>query len=85
MDTSIILSVSSMIGAITFFYTWHKDSKTTSQEMAYMKARLSALENRMNKSDENIEKLLLSVNEIKVIITRIDTQVQELMKKTERE
>lgn len=79
MDTSLILSAGSVISAAAFFYAWHKDSKQTAKDMAQMEARIDSLETRMTRNDDNIDKLLESVQEIKVIITRIDTQVQQLM------
>jgi uncharacterized coiled-coil protein SlyX len=84
MEPNIVLSVGTILSLVGLFYMWHKDSKKQAEEMADLKARVGSLETRANKSEEVLQELLSSVQEIKVSLAKIDTKLtileQELNK-----
>ena len=84
MEPNIVLSVGTVLSLVGLFYMWHKDSKKQAEEMANLKARVGSLETRANKSEEVLQELLSSVQEIKVSLAKIDTKLtileQELNK-----
>jgi len=84
MEPNIVLSVGTVLSLVGLFYMWHKDSKKQAEEMAELKARVGSLETRANKSEEVLQELLSSVQEIKVSLAKIDTKLtileQELNK-----
>jgi len=84
MEPNIVLSVGTILSLVGLFYMWHKDSKKQAEEMAELKARVGSLETRANKSEEVLQELLSSVQEIKVSLAKIDTKLtileQELNK-----
>jgi uncharacterized coiled-coil protein SlyX len=84
MEPNIVLSVGTVLSLVGLFYMWHKDSKKQAEEMADLKARVGSLETRANKSEEVLQELLSSVQEIKVSLAKIDTKLtileQELNK-----
>jgi len=75
MEPNLVLSLGSMLTVIGLFYSWHKDSKQNAEEMADLKARVNSLENRAQRTDEVLQELLTSVQEIKVALARIDTKL----------
>lgn len=75
MEPNLVLSLGSMLTVVGLFYTWHKDSKQNAEEMADLKARVNSLENRAQRTDEVLQELLTSVQEIKVALARIDTKL----------
>tara|TARA_Y100000287_G_C14047241_1_gene269361 strand:+ start:377 stop:652 length:276 start_codon:yes stop_codon:yes gene_type:complete len=75
MEPNLVLSLGSMLTVIGLFYSWHKDSKQNAEEMADLKARVISLENRAQRTDEVLQELLTSVQEIKVALARIDTKL----------
>jgi uncharacterized coiled-coil protein SlyX len=84
MEPNVVLSVGTILSLVGLFYMWHKDSKKQAEEMADLKARVGSLETRANKSEEVLQELLTSVQEIKVSLAKIDTKLtileQELNK-----
>ena len=75
MEPNLVLSLGSMLTVIGLFYSWHKDSKQNAEEMADLKARVISLENRAQRTDEVLQELLTSVQEIKVALARIYTKL----------
>ena len=75
MEPNLVLSLGSMLTVIGLFYSWHKDSKQNAEEMADLKARVNSLESRAQRTDEVLQELLTSVQEIKVALARIDTKL----------
>ena len=78
MEPNIILSVGTVLSVFGLFYTWHKDSKKTAEEMADLKARVNSLESRAKQTDAVLQELLSSVQEIKVCLAKIDTKLSIL-------
>jgi hypothetical protein len=75
MEPNIVLSIGTVLSLVGLFYMWHKDSKKQAEEMADLKARVGSLETRANKSEEVLQELLLSVQEIKVSLAKIDMKL----------
>jgi hypothetical protein len=78
MEPNIILSVGTVLSVFGLFYTWHKDSKKTAEEMADLKARVKSLESIAKQTDVVLQTLLSSVQEIKVCLAKIDTKLSIL-------
>lgn len=77
MEPNLIISLGSLIGLLSVFYTWHKDSKKNSEQMADLKARVNYLEQKAINTDNTLQELLTSVQEIKVAIAKIDTKISQ--------
>ena len=75
MEPNVVLSIGTVLSVLGLFYSWHKDSKKNAEEMADLKARVSSLEKRANKTDDVLQELLSSVQEIKVCLAKIDTKL----------
>lgn len=80
MEPNIILSAGTILAVFTLFYTWHKDSKQSAQEMADLKARVNTLETKAKQTDLVLQELLTSVQEIKVALAKIDTKLSQVEK-----
>ena len=77
MEPNLIISLGSLLGLISIFYTWHKDSKKNTEQMADLKARVNYLEQKAINTDNTLQELLTSVQEIKVAIAKIDTKISQ--------
>ena len=77
MEPNLIISLGSLLGLISIFYTWHKDSKKNTEQMADLKARVNYLEQKAINTDNTLHELLTSVQEIKVAIAKIDTKISQ--------
>jgi hypothetical protein len=75
MEPNVVLSIGTVLSVFGLFYTWHKDSKKNAEEMVDLKARVNSLESRAKKTDEVLQELLTSVQEIKVALAKIDTKL----------
>lgn len=78
--TNLVLSTGTILTVIGLFYTWHKDSKQTAQEMANLKARVGTLEEKARQTEVVLQELLSSVQEIKVALAKIDTKLTQVEK-----
>jgi chromosome segregation ATPase len=77
MEPNLIISLGSLIGLLSVFYTWHKDSRKNSEQMADLKARVNFLEQKAINTDNTLQELLTSIQEIKVAIAKIDTKISQ--------
>ncbi len=77
MEPNLIISLGSLIGLLSLFYTWHKDSKKNTEQMADLRARVNYLEQKAINTDNTLQELLTSVQEIKVAIAKIDTKISQ--------
>ena len=75
METNVLISMGSLLSVVGLFYTWHKDSRQSAEEMASLKARVSNLESKAKQTDAVLQELLTSVQEIKVTLAKIDTKL----------
>jgi uncharacterized coiled-coil protein SlyX len=75
MEPNLILSVGTVLSVMGLFYSWHKDSKKSAEEMADLKARVNSLESRAKQTEVVLQELLSSVQEIKVCLAKIDTKL----------
>lgn len=80
MEPNILLSAGTILTVFGLFYTWHKDSKQSAQEMADLKARVNTLETKAKQTDLVLQELLTSVQEIKVALAKIDTKLSQVEK-----
>jgi len=80
MEVSAIVSLGSILSMLGLFYTWHKDSKKNAEEMADLKARVGTLETKARQTDQVLQELLTSVQEIKVALAKIDTKLSQVEK-----
>jgi septal ring factor EnvC (AmiA/AmiB activator) len=78
--TNLVLSAGTILTVIGLFYSWHKDSKQTAEEMADLKARVNTLEDKAKQTEAVLQELLSSVQEIKVALAKIDTKITQVEK-----
>ena len=78
MEPNLIFSIGSFLGFISMFYTWHKDSKSSTAKMARLSVRVENLEAKAAQTDVVLQELLSSVQEIKVALAKIDTKLSGL-------
>ncbi len=78
MEANLVLSVGTILSVIGLFYSWHKDSKSSAQEVAKLTARVDSLEARAKQSDAVMQELLNATQDIKVALARIDTKLTSL-------
>tara|TARA_E500000331_G_C17266047_1_gene717209 strand:+ start:4222 stop:4488 length:267 start_codon:yes stop_codon:yes gene_type:complete len=78
MEANLVLSVGTILSVVGLFYSWHKDSKSSAQEVAKLTARVDSLEARAKQSDAVMQELLNATQDIKVALARIDTKLTSL-------
>jgi DNA repair ATPase RecN len=77
MDTQIALSVGTLVACISFFYTFHKDSKEVAKQLQKLETEVDQL--KEHKSD--INELKQEINMIKQTLTRVDTNISHILEK----
>ena len=80
MEPNVIISAGTILAIFGLFYTWHRDSRQSAQEMADLKARVNTLETKAKQTDLVLQELLSSVQEIKVALAKIDTKLSQVEK-----
>lgn len=75
MEPNLVLSIGSAIALFSMFYTMHKDSKKNTEIITDLKARVKSLEEKQEVTETALNKLLDSVQEIKVALAKIDTKL----------
>lgn len=75
MQPNLVLSIGTILSVLGLFYTLHKDSKKNAEEMANLKARVKSLEEKSKHTDVVLQELLSSVQEIKIVLAKIDTKL----------
>lgn len=80
MEPNLVLSIGTILSVIGLFYSWHKDSKSSAQEVAKLTARVDSLEARAKQTDAVLQELLSATQEIKIALARIDTKLSALEK-----
>jgi uncharacterized coiled-coil protein SlyX len=80
MQPNLVLSIGTVLSVLGLFYTWHKDSKQNAEEMANLKARVHSLEEKAKITEGVLQELLISVQEIKVTLAKIDTKMTMIEK-----
>jgi septal ring factor EnvC (AmiA/AmiB activator) len=84
MEPNLVMSIGSILGVLTMFYTLHKDSKKSSEEMADLKARVKHLETTQNKTDETLQSLLHAVNNINIRLAKFEEKIDKIDKSLSR-
>jgi len=79
MEANLVLSLSSMIGLLGLFLTWHKDQKQTSSEISVLKNKVENLEEKLKSQDESLVKVQETLMKMDLKLTRIDTQLSLLL------
>ena len=85
MEPNLILSIGTILSVLGLFYTWHKDSKHSAQEVAKLTTRVDSLEARAKQTDAVLQELLRATQDIKVALARIDTKLTGMEKDRNRE
>ena len=80
MEPNVIISAGTILAIFGLFYSWHRDSRQSAQEMADLKARVNTLETKAKQTDLVLQELLSSVQEIKVALAKIDTKLSQVEK-----
>ena len=80
MEPNLVLSIGTILSVIGLFYSWHKDSKISAQEVAKLSARVDSLEARAKQTDVVLQELLSATQDIKVALARIDTKLTGMEK-----
>ena len=85
MEPNLVLSIGTILSVLGLFYTWHKHSKHSAQEVAKLTARVDSLEARAKQTDAVLQELLRATQDIKVALARIDTKLSGMEKERNRE
>lgn len=85
METNLVLSLGSLLAAVSMFYTMYKDGNKKSEQMADLKARVRHLESKSEQTEATLQELLRSVQEIKVALVKIDTKLDSLEQEFNRD
>lgn len=80
MEPNVVLSIGTILSVMGLFYSWHKDSKSSAQELAKLTARVDSLEQRAKQTDVVLQELLKATQDIKVALARIDTKLSGMEK-----
>ena len=80
MEPNLVLSIGTILSVVGLFYSWHKDSKSSAQEVAKLSARVDSLEARAKQTDVVLQELLSATQDIKVALARIDTKLTGMEK-----
>jgi hypothetical protein len=80
MEPNLVLSIGTILSVLGLFYTWHKDSKHSAQEVAKLSVRVDSLEARAKQTDAVLQELLRATQDIKVALARIDTKLTGMEK-----
>lgn len=83
-ETHIILSAGTLMGLLSFFYTFNKDSKDTARQIQKLETEVEVLKEQKQDIKEiknEIDSLKSSTSSIQQTIVRIDTNVQNMMNK----
>ena len=83
MEPNVILSIGSLVGLVTMFYTWHKDSKDTARQIQKLETEVEQLkEHKQDIRDLKIEigDLKNDIGSINATLSRIDTNIDHLMR-----
>ena len=86
-ESTTILSLGSILGLVTLFYTWHKDSKDTARQIQKLETEVEGLKEHkqdIKEVKEEISNLKAQTATINQTLTRIDTNVQHLMEERNR-
>ena len=75
MEAPALLSIGSLVGLITMFYTWHKDSKDTAKQIQKLETEVEQLKDQ--KSD--IEDLKREISHMKQTLARVDTNIAHII------
>lgn len=83
-ESQLAMSIGSFLGVIGLFYQWHKDSKETAQKIQKLETEVDQLKEHKEEIREiksEIGEMKQDLNKFSQVITRIDTNVEHLMKK----
>ena len=81
-ESQLAISIGSFLGLIGLFYQWHKDSKETAQKIQKLETEVDQLKEHKEEIREiksEIAQMKSGINNVNLLITRIDTNVQNLM------
>lgn len=81
-ESQLAISIGSFLGLIGLFYQWHKDSKETAQKIQKLETEVDQLKEHKEEIREiksEIAQMKSGINNVNLLITRIDTNVQHLM------
>ena len=79
MEPNLVLSLGSMIGLLGLFWTWHKEQKSTSNQISVLENKVQNLEEKLKTQDEAITKVQETLMKMDLKLTRIDTQLSLLL------
>ena len=80
MEPNVMLSIGSILGIVSLFYSWHKDSRHQHGEVSDLRARLTNLEKKAETTDSILQELLNKMQEIQVSLATISTKIDNLEK-----
>jgi chromosome segregation ATPase len=80
MEANVMLSIGSILGIVSLFYSWHKDSRQQHGEVSDLKARLVNLEKKAEVTDSLLQELLSKMQEIQVSLATISAKIDNLEK-----
>jgi hypothetical protein len=79
METNLVLSLGSIIGIVSLFYAWHKEQKTTSNKISVLENKMENLSEKMISHDLLITHIQQTLQQMDLKLTRIDTQLSQLI------
>ena len=79
MEPNLVLSLSSLIGLLGLFFTWHKDQKSTSSTISVLQNKVENLEEKLKNQDAAVIQIQKTLQQMDLKLTRIDTQLSLLL------
>lgn len=80
VETNLVISISTMIAGVSFFYAWHKDAKETARQMQKLETKIQFLK----ETQSDVNELKTEISNIKQTLARIDTNISHLMSNERR-
>ena len=80
VETNLVISISTIIAGVSFFYVWHKDAKETAKQMQKLETKV----NFLKETRSDVADLKTEISNIKQTLARIDTNISHLMSEERR-
>lgn len=79
METNLVLSLSSIIGIFSLFWAWHKEQKQTTAQISVLENKVNNLAEKTRAHENVISNVQQTLQRMDLKLTRIDTQLSQLI------
>jgi septation ring formation regulator EzrA len=79
METNLVLSLSSIIGIFSLFWAWHKEQKQTTAQISVLENKVNNLAEKAKAHESVISNVQQTLQRMDLKLTRIDTQLSQLI------